>query len=154
MELFMKLSNFQDVVHFAIKREEDAILGYGSMIDAAKTRGVKELLKELQDEERKHRKLLQDLAEGSIKSYKPTKVLDLKISDYLEEEPLDADMDFQDLLIFAAKKEQRAVDLYSHLGEKAETDELKKFFEFLIEQEKSHKLKLEIEYEKQALKED
>lgn len=150
----MKLSSFQDVVNFAIKREEDAIQSYGKMIDMAKTPGIKELLQELQNEERNHKKLLQELTEGKIESYEPTKVIDLKITDYLEEEPLDADMNFQDLLIFAAKEEQRAVELYSNLAEKVETEELKKFFEFLIEQEKSHKLKLETEYEKHALTEE
>jgi len=150
----MELSTFQDVVNFAIKREEDAIQGYGSMIEVAKNPGIEMLLQELQEEERNHKKLLQGLSEGEIKSYQPAKVLDLKISDYLEEEPLDSDMDFQQLLIFAAKKEQGAVELYSNLAKNAESEELRKFFEFLIEQEKSHKLKLETEYEKHVLAED
>lgn len=150
----MELSTFQDAINFALKREEDAIQGYGSLIEVAKNPGIKKLLQELQEEERNHKKLLQSLSEGEVKSYQPTKVLDLKISDYLEEEPLDADMDFQQLLIFAAKKEQNAVELYSNLAQNAEDEELKKFFEFLIEQEKSHKLRLETEYEKHVLWED
>jgi rubrerythrin len=63
-------------------------------------------------------------------------------------------MTFQDLLIFAAKKEQEAVDLYSNLEENAEDDELKKLFQFLAQQEKAHKLKLEKEYEEHVLEED
>ena len=63
-------------------------------------------------------------------------------------------MTFQDLLIFAAKKEQEAVDLYSNLEENAEDDELKKLFQFLVQQEKAHKLKLEKEYEEHVLEED
>lgn len=150
----MKLSTFKDVINFAIKREDDAIHGYGSMIALTKIPGVKKLLQELQEEERNHKKLLQDLTKGKIKSYEPTNVVDLKISDYLVEEPLDADMDFQQLLIFAAKKEQKAVELYSDLAKKSQAEKLRKTFEFLVEQEKSHKLKLEKEYEKHVLKED
>lgn len=145
------MNTFDEVISFAIKREEDAIQGYGSMIEVAKTPGISKLLQELQEEERKHKKLLQELTEGKVESYVPTKVIDLKISDYLEEDTLDAEMDFQQLLIFAAKKEQSAVKLYSKLTEEAESEELKKLFEFLVEQEKSHKLKLETEYEKHVL---
>ncbi len=145
------MNTFDEVISFAIKREEDAIQGYGSMIEVAKTPGISKLLQELQEEERKHKKLLQELTEGKVESYVPTKVIDLKISDYLEEDTLDAEMDFQQLLVFAAKKEQSAVKLYSKLAEEAESEELKKLFEFLVEQEKSHKLKLETEYEKHVL---
>ena len=150
----MKLSAFKDVINFAIKREEEAIHGYGSMIDLAKTPGIKRLLQELQEEERNHKKLLQELTEGKVEFYEPTNFIDLKISDYLEEEPLDADIDFQQLLIFAAKKEQKAVELYSDLAKKSKAEELRKLFEFLVEQEKSHKLKLETEYDKHVLRED
>ena len=150
----MKLTTFKDVINLAIKREEESIQGYGSMIDLAKTHGIKNLLQELQEEERNHKKLLQDLTEGKVGFYEPSNVIDLKISDYLEEEPLDADMDFQGLLIFAAKKEQKAVELYSDLAKKSRAEEPRKLFEFLAEQEKSHKLKLEIEYDKYILAED
>ena len=148
------MNTYNEVIDFAIKREEDAIQGYGSMIEVAKTPGISKLLQELQEEERKHKQLLQELTEGKVESYVPTKVIDLKISDYLEEDTLDAEMDFQQLLIFAAKKEQNAVKLYSKLAEEAESEELKKLFEFLVEQEKSHKLKLETEYEKHVLESD
>jgi rubrerythrin len=148
------MNTYKEVIAFAIKREEDAIQGYGSMIEVAKTPGISKLLEELQEEERKHKQLLQELTEGKVESYVPTKVIDLKISDYLEEDTLDAEMDFQQLLIFAAKKEQNAVKLYSKLAEEVESEELKKLFEFLVEQEKSHKLKLETEYEKHVLEWD
>lgn len=148
------MNTFNEAINFAIKREEDAIRGYGNMIEVAKTPGINKLLQELQDEERKHKKLLQELTEGKVESFRPTQVIDLKISDYLEEDTLDAEMDFQTLLIFAAKKEQSAVKLYSDLAEKAESEELRKLFEFLVEQEKSHKLKLETEYEKHVLESD
>jgi rubrerythrin len=148
------MNTFNDVINFAIEREENAIQGYGSMIEVAKTPGISKLLQELQDEERNHKKLLQELTEGKVESYKPTQVIDLRISDFLEEDTLDAEMDFQQLLIFAAKKEQNAVKLYSKLAEEAESEELKKLFKFLVEQEKSHKLKLETEYEKHVLESD
>jgi rubrerythrin len=150
----MEKQTFEGIVKFAIEREEDAIKAYGSMIEIAETPGLKELLAELQNEERNHKKLLQGLTEEKAESLKVEDVIDLKISDYLVEEPPSAEMNFQDLLILAAKKEQKAVDLYSSLAEKAKEEEIKKLFEFLVMQEKSHKLKLEKEYETRVLEND
>ena len=147
----MKLSNFEDAINFAIKREEEAIHGYGNLIDLVKNPGVKKLLQELQEEERNHKKLLQNITKEKIESLTITDVIDLKISDYLVEELPSEDMNFQDLLILAAKKEQQAVELYSNLANKSKEGDLKKLFEFLIEQEKSHKLKLETEYDSHIL---
>ena len=150
----MEKQTFEGIVKFAIEREEDAIKAYGSMIEIAETPGLKELLAELQNEERNHKKLLQGLTEEKAESLEVEDVIDLKISDYLVEEPPSAEMNFQDLLILAAKKEQKAVDLYSSLAEKAKEEEIKKLFEFLVMQEKSHKLKLEKEYETRVLEND
>jgi rubrerythrin len=145
------MQTFEDFIEFAIKREEEAIKAYGDIAGIAKTPGLKKLLLDLQEEERNHKKLLQDITEEKIESLEIKEVADMKISDYLIEEPPRADMNFQDILILAAKKEQKAVDLYSDLERKVTKKELKKLFEFLIQQEKSHKLKLEEEYEKHVL---
>jgi len=133
----MDNTNFEGIIQFAIQREEAACKAYGEMSKAADTPGIKELLLELQSEEKKHKEL----------------VIDLKISDFLTEEPTSPDMNFQDLLIFAAKKEQQAVELYSSMKAAVNSDELIKMFDFLVEQEKEHKLKLETEYEKHVLDE-
>ena len=124
------------------------------MREIAKTPGLEKLLAELQEEERKHKDLLENVDLDKIESLEVHEVTDLKISDYLVEEPLSAEMTFQDLLIFAAKKEQKAVELYTKMGQKAGSEELRKLFEFLIEQEKTHKLKLEDEYEKHVMEWD
>jgi rubrerythrin len=145
------MQTFEDFIKFAIKREEEAIKTYGDIASIAKTPGLKKLLLELQEEEKNHRKLLQNITEEKIELLEIKEVTDLKISDYLVEETPSADMNFQDLLILAAKKEQKAVDLYSDLERKVTKKELKKLFEFLIQQEKAHKLKLEEEYEKHVL---
>lgn len=150
----MEFTDFQSVIDFAIKREEDAIEGYGKMRDVAKAPGLEKLLTELQEEEKKHKDLLENINLDQIESLEVHEVADLKISDYLIEEPLTAEMSFQDLLIFAAKKEQKAVDLYTQMGQKVGNEELKKLFDFLVEQEKTHKLKLEEEYEKHVMEWD
>lgn len=150
----MDLKSYDEIIKFAISREEAAIDTYGDMSEKAKTPGLRELLLELQSEEKNHKKLLEDISQEQIASFNSVEVIDLKISDYLTEEPPSEDMTFQDLLIIAAKKEQEAVELYTKLGQGSDNEELKKLFDFLISQEKSHKLKLETEYEKRVLEDD
>lgn len=150
----MEFNKFKDIIQFAIEREEEAAEAYGNMSEKALDQGLKELLLELKEEEINHKNLLEDISKEKIESLEVSSVIDLKISDYLVEEPPGTDMTFQDLLIFAAKKEQKASELYSSLGQKANSEELKKLFDFLVEQEKKHKLKLEIWYEKHVLAED
>ncbi len=150
----MGLDAFNEIIEFAIRNEEKAIHSYGSLAEIARTPGLKKLLLELQEEEKNHKKLLQEITKEKIESLEIKEVTDLKISDYLVDELPGSDMSFQDLLILAAKKEQKAVELYSGMERKVKNKELKRLFEFLIQQEKSHKLKLEEEYEKHVLEED
>jgi rubrerythrin len=150
----MDVSSFQDILKFAISREKDAIAAYKTMSELTKFPGLKELLLELHEEEKKHKSLLEGITDQKITSFVIKEVPDLKISDHLTQETPSEDMNFQDLLIFAAKKEQEAVELYSNLEENAEDDELKKLFQFLIQQEKAHKLKLEKEYDEHVLEWD
>jgi rubrerythrin len=150
----MDLRNYEDIIKFAISREEAAIDAYGDMSEKTTTPGLRELLLELKAEEENHKKLLEDISQEQIASFKSEEVIDLKISDFLTEEPPSEDMTFQDLLILAAKKEQDAVQLYTKLMEDSDNEELKKLFDFLVSQEKSHKLKLETEYEKHILEND
>ena len=149
----MEFTNFEDILQFAIQREEDACNAYFEMSKIAETPGLKELLLDLQAEEKKHKELLQNITGDAIGNLETHKVIDLKISDILTEEPPSPDMTFQDLLILAAKKEQEAVELYTSMKASVNSDELKNMFDFFVEQEKEHKLKLEMEYEKYVLDE-
>ena len=150
----MGMSTFNDVIVFAIRREEEAAKVYGEMMAMAKEESARKLLLDLQEEERNHKRVLQGLTEARTTLASGKDVRDLKISDYLVDEPLEPAMNFQDLLIFAAKKEKKAVELYKDLAKEAETKELKRLFEYLEKQEKAHKLRLELEYEKRVLWED
>jgi rubrerythrin len=150
----MKFAGFNDVIAFAIQREEEAANGYGELLKMAKDEASKRLLFDLRDEEKRHKKILQGLTSARVSASSSKDVKDLKISDYLVAEPLDAQMNFQDLLIFAAKKERKSVGLYQDLAAKAKTKAQRQLFEFLVKQEKSHKLRLELEYEKHVLWED
>jgi rubrerythrin len=144
----------EGILEFAVKREEEEAAFYKGMMATARTPGLEILLGELMGEEENHKKLLLELSAGKIEDLKPIKVADLKISDYLIAEPTHPDMGFQDLLIFAARKEHKAARLYAALAQRSTKKRVRKLFEFLAGQEKIHKLRLESEYERLFLAED
>jgi rubrerythrin len=150
----MKFRGFEDIIQFAIQREEEAAKGYRDMLKIASDEAAKKLLRDLEEEEIHHKRVLQGVTTVKVEASATKDVKDLKISDYLVEEPLGPEMNFQDLLVFAAKKEKKAVELYTDLAKRSKTKEQKKLLEFLAKQEKTHKLRLELEYEKHVLWED
>ncbi len=149
-----RFGSFRDIISFAINREIEAARSYGELADMATVPGMRSLLLELKADEENHRKILEHLTESQIQNIEVSPVPDLRISDYIVEEPLSSDMTFQDLLIFAAQKEKKAAELYAYLARMATTSEEKKIFEFLVGQEQAHKFKLESEYEKRILEEN
>ena len=62
------MQTFEDFIEFAIKREEEAIKAYGDLAGIAKTPGLKKFLLDLQEEERNHKKLLQEITEEKVES--------------------------------------------------------------------------------------
>lgn len=143
-----------DIIAFAIDREKDAAAGYGRMAGLAVTPGLKEFLLSLQKEEEAHRELLEGLTEAQLKEMAPGFIPDLRIVDFMVEERLSGDMTLQDLLIFAAQKEKKAIELYMKLARMAESSAQRGVFEFLAGQERGHKFKIEDEYEKIVLPEN
>ena len=143
-----------EIIAFAVEREIEAAETYGRMAGMAKTPGLRELLIVLRQEEEGHRRLLEELTAERIAGLAPSFVPDLRVSDYLVEGTPGGDMSLQDLLIFAAKKENKSIELYTALAHRAAASGQARLFEFLAGQERAHKLKLEAEYEKRVLPEN
>jgi rubrerythrin len=148
-----KFSTPRDVIAYAVGREEASFREYGRLASIAKSPGLTKTLLDLQTEEKRHKELLEGLDPRNVPALDMAAVEDLKLSDALMAEPLDERMSFQDVLIFAAKKEGATAALYDALAARSGDADLKRLFEFLREQEKGHKRKLEIEYERFVLTE-
>lgn len=143
-----------DILAFAIRREIEAAEGYGLMADMTTTPGLREMLLEIKGEEENHRRLLESMTAADLAAAGPVAVPDLGLSDGVEDVPAEPDMTLQDLLIFAARKEKAAAELYTALARRPGLEAHRHLFEFLAGQERTHKLKIETEYEKRVLIED
>lgn len=144
-------SSMNDVVQFAIEKEEKAIDFYQKCADRAKNPGIKKFFEEMAEEEQRHKKLLQDLDPSGLDSLKLEKVEDLRISDYLVEVQFKEDITYQEALTLAMKKEEKAYEFYNAWKNKCIQEKTAKLFEMLAQEEMKHKRKIETVYDDEIL---
>lgn len=150
----MAFSSLDEILAFAIVREEEAAALYAEMVGKAGTEPLRVLLRDLEAEERRHKVLLEKYRAGAPVPPAGIPVPDLGLTDGLTAESVGPDGSAQDVLIIAARKEARAADLYGRLAAAAADSEARNLFEFLVRQELRHKFRLENEYESRVLPED
>ena len=148
-------NRIEDVLDFAISEEEEAAIFYTEMAKKASTEWMKEAFKGFAKEEQGHKAKLESIKSGGkIPESVNKKVLDLKIGDYLIDVKPSADMDHQEALILAMKKEKAAFKLYSDLAQIIHEEDIKQVFLMLAQEEAKHKLRFEIQYDDEYLKEN
>jgi rubrerythrin len=146
--------SIDDILSFAVRREIEAAEGYARIAARAATPGLRALAEDLRQQEESHRRLLEGLSPDAVRELGTAFVADLQVVDALAGEKPAADMSVQEMLIFAAQKEAQAVALYESLVQMAGTSDQARLFKFLAGQEREHKLRLEVEYERQILQEN
>ena len=118
----------------------------------------KKFLKELAQEELKHKEKLLAIMENKEKiselGLHAEKVQDLKIVDSMKDTALSEDADYQKILVYAAKREKATYEYYSSLALGLEGTEAGDLFSKLAQEELAHKNRLEREYDEYLLKEN
>jgi rubrerythrin len=83
----------------------------------------------------------------SLEDYKFKWITDIKRSDYLVDLEYEEGMPYNEILLLAMKREEKALKLYNQFLEQADTEEAKKLFKVLCQEEAKHKLALETIYD-------
>ncbi len=143
-----------EILDFAIQNEQNAVDLYTSLAEKTKSPPVRAEFLQFAGEERGHRVKLEKVKNGRKLLGLDKQVQDLKIADYTVDVELGDDPDYQSILLFAMKQEKAAFRLYSTLAEMAPEPELKTMLLDLAQEEAKHKLKFEIEYDENVLKEN
>lgn len=145
---------FEKIISFAIEKEDEAAKLYKDLSGRVQKQNAKVMFDELAAEEIEHGEFLKGMTEESIPDLPSEKVTDLKISDYLVDMPFKPDMDYQNILIMAMKREESAVKLYNDMATRVQGAKMKDLLRFMAQQEAKHKLRLETEYDNNILAED
>jgi rubrerythrin len=141
------------LLDFAIEKEEEANLFYLDLAGKMERPAMKKVFEDFAAEEQKHKERLTGVKQGQQLLPAESKVVDLKIGDYLVDVPATPDMDYQDALILAMKKEKASFKLYSDLAGTTEDGNLQNLLLGLAQEEAKHKMRLEIEYDEYFLTE-
>jgi rubrerythrin len=140
-----------DVVNFAIEKEEKAMEFYQSCAERARNPGIKKFFQEMVEEERRHRDLLKNLDPVSLGSLTLDRIEDLRISDYLVDVTFTDEITYQEALTLAMKKEEKAHAFYSAWQGKCMHEKTAKVFEMLAQEEMKHKRRIETMYDEEIL---
>jgi rubrerythrin len=147
----MDFNNLEEIVDFAIEKEKEAAEFYTTVSGQERFADKKEMLMEFAAQERKHQALLEDLKAGKVeeqlKGYKFKWITDIKRSDYKDEIEYHPGLGYNDLLMVAMKREEKALKLYNQMLDGARTEAQKKVFKMLCQEEAKHKLSLETLYD-------
>ena len=143
-----------DILDFAILQEEAAAEFYTELAERADRPEMREAFEDFAEEENSHKKKLMSLKKGKTFKLADEKVADLRIGDYLPDVAFLPDMDFQEALILAMKKEKAAFRLYHDLAEQATDRNARTVFLTLAMEEAKHKLRFELEYDEHYLAEN
>jgi rubrerythrin len=145
----MNFKSFEELIRFAIDKEQEAIDFYEEASRQEPYSGGKATFEEFAGEERKHRTLLERFLKGERKldAYSFEWIPDMKRSDYMVDLTYRKGMPYADILRLAMKREEKSLRLYNDLAGKSQEKDLVQVFKMLSQEEAKHKLKLETLYD-------
>jgi rubrerythrin len=160
----MTLTNVNEVLTFAIRKEADAAAFYRMAADRSNP-GLKKAFEELAKEEDGHKKRLEtiDLKKLERAKVEPAKgpadgpaegpARGLGIAEMFSDVPYSPDMSYADLLRMAMKNEEASHYLYTSAAQAVSEPGVKKLLLVLAQEESIHKERLEKIYDKDILQE-
>jgi hypothetical protein len=150
-ETGMKFDSLEAIVDFAIEKEKEAVEFYAGLSKQEAFSGSQEMFKDFAAEELKHQKMLEDFKikgfTQAMKEYRLKWIKDIKRSDYTVELEYRKGMAYNEILMLAMKREEKALALYNDFLRQADSPQSQKVFKILCQEEAKHKLALETMYD-------
>lgn len=149
-----RLQTVADIVAFAVDKEQEAADLYRDLAEKSERSSVKNMFQDLSRQEEGHKTRILALKPDQLPAKPVAEVPDLQISNYLSDVSVTPESSYQDILIFAMKREESAVSLYADLAKIATDNATQTLFATLADEERAHKLRLETEYDENVLTEN
>ena len=148
------MNNVDEILDFAIGREQAAHDFYMDLATKMEQRGMKDIFVQFAGEELGHKAKLTAIKDGKRLLPHKDKVLNLKIAEYVVDVDPNEEIDYQKALILAMKREKASYKMYLDLSNSVDDEELQGTFLALAQEEARHKLRFEIEYDDYILAEN
>jgi rubrerythrin len=143
----MQSETIESILKKAANKEQGSYLIYKNVASRAKDVQIKTTLSKFAEEELKHKQAIEDFNIETL-SNKEIEIEEASrqgISEYLTstDDGISEDSDFNDILVYAAKREKKAFEFYSNMSKQVDDAELKKLFVWLAQEESKHKEDIE-----------
>lgn len=149
-----QFGSVDEILDFAIAKEEEAAAFYRDLASRTEWPWMTKTFEEFAREEDGHKAKLMGIKRGKLTAVPADKVADLKIGDYLVDVEPGGQLDYQNALILAMKREKKSFKLYMDLAEATDDGSLRSLFSVLAQEEAKHKLRFELEYDERILTEN
>ena len=147
----MEFENLDAILDFAIEKEIEAAEFYTTISKEEAFTGAGQMFEEFAQEERKHQMMLEEFKSkgvtASVQDYNFKWITDIKRSNYVVDLVYSPGMGYNEILMLAMKREEKALKLYNDFLAQAGSDESKTLFKMLCQEEAKHKLALETMYD-------
>ena len=148
----MDFVELQDVINFAIDKEQEAMDFYGDLAGKVKHKAIAEEFQKMVEIEQNHRDRLKAMDVGEAAKTAVAPAQNLKIADYLVDLEPSPNMSWQDVVHVAMKRELAAMNLYTDLAKMVADPNAKQLFENLAADESAHKLYFEKIWDDEIMK--
>lgn len=149
----MKFVTLDEVVKFAIEREDTAYKLYKRAAELSTSIAAKKMFEELAQEEATHKDVFTKIDEDRAESHKLCTLPESSIARYLVEVPFRADLTYSEILASALKTEENAYQLYKSAAGMTDDPKLQKVLMNFADVELGHRRRLEAIYEERVLTE-
>jgi len=146
-----EFGSVDDVLEYAVANELEAYQFYMSLATRMERPWMQDVFQQFAQEELGHKARLEDVRKGEVTLSVEGKVPDLRMADYLVVGEVSGDMDYQQALIIAMRKEKAAFRLYTDLAHRVGDEAFRTMFLSLAQEEAKHKLRFEVEYDDMML---
>ncbi|MDY0151882.1 MAG: ferritin family protein [Candidatus Cloacimonas sp.] len=143
----MNKQEFNELLDFAVAREQEAVEFYRELQKVAKFSGQIQMLREMESMEMGHIVVIEKIRQTGVKPEDIQRTPNLMISEYLTADPETLDLTYQNILIKAMKREENSFKLYSEMSVKFPDPEIATLFRRLAADEAKHKLVFEKLYD-------
>lgn len=150
MEKFVTLD---DVIKFAIDREETAYKLYKRAAELSTSIASRKMFEELAAEEATHKDVFSRIDQDKAESHKLCTLPESSIAKYLADITFRADLTYNQILAFALKTEENAYQLYKTAAGMTDDPKLQKVLMNFADVELGHRRRLELLYEEHVLTE-
>ena len=149
----MGFTTFEEIIKFAVKREDAAYRLYKTAAERAESIAARKMFEEMAAEEAGHKVSFEKLDLQQAENYKFSQHTDMKLAEYMADMPFREEMSYPEILHFALKTEENAYKLYAAAAEMTDDPKLKKMLLVLADVEKGHKQRIEAMYDEKVLSE-